>query len=74
VLWGIGAISYSLYLWQQPFMPLPGVEAAWFRTFPINLILAFAAALGSYFGIERPLRRWRARPRALPEARERLAG
>jgi peptidoglycan/LPS O-acetylase OafA/YrhL len=48
----IGQMSYSLYLWQQPF--LNRNSAAWFSAFPVNIFLAFAAALCSYYLIERP--------------------
>jgi peptidoglycan/LPS O-acetylase OafA/YrhL len=48
----IGWISYSLYLWQQPF--LNRSSSADIASFPINLGLAVACALVSYFVIERP--------------------
>jgi peptidoglycan/LPS O-acetylase OafA/YrhL len=52
----LGRISYSLYLWQQIFFP-PGWENApqWWRHWPVNLALAFAAATLSYYAIEKPL-------------------
>jgi peptidoglycan/LPS O-acetylase OafA/YrhL len=55
----VGVLSYSLYLWQQPFLNRHahlGLTA-----FPMNLALAFAAALASYYLIERPALRLRAR-------------
>jgi peptidoglycan/LPS O-acetylase OafA/YrhL len=55
----IGAISYSLYLWQQIF--LNKASGATFTTFPLNLTLAIAAALASYYLVERPALRWRQR-------------
>lgn len=55
----IGLLSYSLYLWQQPF--LDRHSDAWVTAFPINLIFAFAAAAASYYLIEQPSLRWRAR-------------
>jgi peptidoglycan/LPS O-acetylase OafA/YrhL len=58
----IGLLSYSLYLWQQLF--LNRNSAAWINAFPQNLALASAAALGSYFLLEKPLMRLRRRFRA----------
>ena len=55
----IGTLSYSLYLWQQPF--LNRHSDAWFAAFPLNVGLAFAAALVSYYLVERPVLSWRAR-------------
>jgi peptidoglycan/LPS O-acetylase OafA/YrhL len=55
----VGVLSYSLYLWQQPF--LNRHSGTWMTAFPVNLGLAFAAALGSYYLIERPALRLRAR-------------
>lgn len=48
----VGMMSYSLYLWQQPFLyrDSPAAVAA----FPLNIVLAIACALGSYYIIERP--------------------
>jgi peptidoglycan/LPS O-acetylase OafA/YrhL len=47
----LGVLSYSLYLWQQPF--LNRHSDAWINVFPQNLAFALAAALLSYFVIER---------------------
>ncbi|WIG56977.1 MAG: hypothetical protein OJF61_002765 [Rhodanobacteraceae bacterium] len=47
----LGVLSYSLYLWQQPF--LDRHSNAWVNAFPQNLAFAFVAALLSYFLIER---------------------
>jgi peptidoglycan/LPS O-acetylase OafA/YrhL len=47
----LGVLSYSLYLWQQPF--LNRHSDAWVNAFPQNLVFAFAAALLSYFVVER---------------------
>jgi peptidoglycan/LPS O-acetylase OafA/YrhL len=48
----LGVLSYSLYLWQQPFLN------PYFRsiltTFPLNVALALSAALCSYLFVERP--------------------
>jgi peptidoglycan/LPS O-acetylase OafA/YrhL len=47
----VGLLSYSLYLWQQPFLrhDYPYLINA----FPLNLALAFACALFSYHVVER---------------------
>jgi peptidoglycan/LPS O-acetylase OafA/YrhL len=55
----IGGMSYSLYLWQQPF--LQRSSSAFVHSFPVNLIATAAAALLSYYLIERPLLRLRVR-------------
>ena len=53
----IGTLSYSIYLWQQPFMhPLPGVP---WTVLPLNILAMTAAALISYYLVERPLLRAR---------------
>ncbi|MFL5910331.1 MAG: acyltransferase family protein [Gaiellaceae bacterium] len=52
----IGALSYSLYLWQIPAMWLTG----WDRPWPA-LALTAVLTLVSYYVIERPFRRPRAR-------------
>lgn len=51
----IGTLSYSLYLWQQPFAAMRG---AWEVA---ALPLAFGAAFASYAFVERPALRLRAR-------------
>jgi peptidoglycan/LPS O-acetylase OafA/YrhL len=58
----VGILSYSLYLWQQPF--LNRNSHAWVSAFPQNLAFATAAALVSYLFLERPLLRLRHRLRA----------
>jgi peptidoglycan/LPS O-acetylase OafA/YrhL len=52
VLRGIGLISYSLYLWQQPFLDR-GSSAA-ISQFPLNLVLAFSAGIVAFYLVERP--------------------
>ncbi len=44
----LGRISYSLYLWQEPFCPNPRFRPAYAIAF------AFAAAIISYYAVERP--------------------
>jgi peptidoglycan/LPS O-acetylase OafA/YrhL len=58
----VGVLSYSLYLWQQLF--LNRESSAWPNTFPQNLVFAVAAALASYFLLEKPLLDLRRRLRA----------
>lgn len=60
----LGLLSYSLYLWQQPF--LNRHSDAWVNAFPQNLVFAFAAALASYFIIERAFLGLRHRLRRVP--------
>jgi len=55
----LGSMAYSLYLWQQIF--LNRASATEFSGFPLNLTLAIAAALGSYYLVERPSLRLRRR-------------
>ena len=57
----VGVLSYSLYLWQQLF--LNRNSTAWINAFPQNLALAIAAALGSYFLLEKPFLKLRSRLR-----------
>lgn len=48
----LGVLSYSMYLWQEPFLNrLSTSPACWF---PINLMLVSAAALTSYYLVEKP--------------------
>jgi peptidoglycan/LPS O-acetylase OafA/YrhL len=51
VVW-MGRISYSLYLWQMPF--LNHQDFAWITRLPINVIATFAAATVSYYFVETP--------------------
>jgi len=51
----VGVLSYSLYLWQEPFLFF--LPHTWPTSFPQNLVLAFAAAIASYFIVEKPILR-----------------
>lgn len=51
----LGAISYSLYLWQQPFLNRND-QIHWWAAFPQNIFLALAAAASCYYFVERPVR------------------
>lgn len=55
----VGWISYSLYLWQQPFLNRTS-DASW-TAFPLNITLAVSVAVASYVLIERPSLRLRMR-------------
>jgi peptidoglycan/LPS O-acetylase OafA/YrhL len=48
----LGVVSYSLYLWQQPF--LTSLNTSWLGTPGINLVCALLAAEASYRGLEQP--------------------
>lgn len=64
----VGILSYSLYLWQEPFLYFVPKDV-WVTAFPQNLVLTFGAALASYFIVERPMLRLKdrlaSRPRVL---------
>ncbi len=53
----IGVMSYSLYLWQQPFINYS--ENVPLTYFPLNIILMILLSLLSYYIIERRFLRWR---------------
>ena len=50
----VGTISFSLYLWQQPFAN-PDLPVA--HAFPLGIVWALLAATASYFLIEKPFLR-----------------
>jgi peptidoglycan/LPS O-acetylase OafA/YrhL len=62
----VGALSYSLYLWQQPFINRHADSI--FNSFPLHLVCAFAAALASYYLVEQPVLALRARRAARKRA------
>lgn len=51
----LGILSYSSYLWQQPF--LNRHSTTWWTAFPVNVVLALLCAAGSYYVVERPFLR-----------------
>jgi peptidoglycan/LPS O-acetylase OafA/YrhL len=61
----VGILSYSLYVWQQFF--LNRESEAWINAFPQNLCFAFAAALASYYLLERPFLALRYRLRVMAD-------
>jgi peptidoglycan/LPS O-acetylase OafA/YrhL len=62
----IGALSYSLYLWQQPFVNRHADSII--NAFPFHLVFALAAALLSYYLVEQPMLALRARRAARKQA------
>jgi peptidoglycan/LPS O-acetylase OafA/YrhL len=52
----VGRLSYSLYLWQQLFIPISWAPQTLgiIQMFPFNVVLAFSAASLSYYFVERP--------------------
>jgi peptidoglycan/LPS O-acetylase OafA/YrhL len=48
----VGWLSYSVYLWQQPF--LDRSSASPLAAFPLNILLAIGFAVFSYVAVERP--------------------
>jgi len=73
----LGAVSYSLYLWQQLFLVWDSARVPVLKplqNFPLGLVAAFTCAWASFAFVERPLialgRRWSgsAVPRAVPAA------
>ncbi len=54
----LGTLSYSLYLWQEPF--LNHYRPTHVTTYPLNLGLAFGCAVASFYLIEQPILTWRA--------------
>jgi peptidoglycan/LPS O-acetylase OafA/YrhL len=60
----VGVLSYSIYLWQQPFARDQGVLVT---KVPFNLILIAICALLSFYLVERPalrFRKWLQRPKS----------
>lgn len=52
IMSAVGVLSYSLYLWQQLFTRY-GFQTV-LGSFPLNVVMSFAAALLSYLLIEKP--------------------
>jgi peptidoglycan/LPS O-acetylase OafA/YrhL len=55
----VGKLSYSLYIWQELFLLTQrgGEPLGWLNRPPLNYAMVFAAALASYYLIERPAKR-----------------
>ncbi len=59
----IGRISYGIYIWQGLFLRTgPGSEML-FQQFPFNILLTLVVAILSFYLLEKPLQKWRARYR-----------
>jgi len=54
----VGVLSYSIYLWQQPFI---FKRPMWVTHFPQNLFLIFVCAMFSYYIIEKPFLKLKSR-------------
>lgn len=66
----LGRISYSAYLWHYPIMWHLGVidgHVGWLLAIG-SLAISLAAAMVSYYHIERPILRWRDRPPVMAQA------
>ncbi|GLS92053.1 hypothetical protein GCM10007916_31230 [Psychromonas marina] len=55
----LGGMSYSLYLWQEPF--LNSWVTDWYASWPVNVLLTFVFACFSYYMVEKPLMRFKYR-------------
>ncbi len=56
----LGLWSYSVYLWQQPFLHRND-QVSWWTAFPVNLLATLLFAAASYYAVERPTLRLRER-------------
>jgi peptidoglycan/LPS O-acetylase OafA/YrhL len=63
----LGMLSYSIYLWQQPF--LGSILPLWLFKFPANLVIIAILACGSYYFVEQPFLRLKARFERTKDAR-----
>jgi peptidoglycan/LPS O-acetylase OafA/YrhL len=55
----IGVLSYSIYLWQEAFLNRGSSSVV--CAFPLNILLTLGAATMSYYAVEQPFLRLRAR-------------
>ncbi|WP_460972038.1 acyltransferase family protein [Spirosoma migulaei] len=55
----VGVLSYSLYVWQQLFLTTK--INSWTNIFPQNLLIVFVVAFFSYYMIEKPILKLKAR-------------
>ena len=54
----IGVISYSIYVWQQPFWAIAGNFRRPLGLTTVMFTVAILLALLSYYSLEQPMRRW----------------
>lgn len=67
----LGVLSYSIYIWQQPFSTSPAelnLPFGWYYHFPIWLVCSLVVAVVSYHCLERPLMALRSRWRPTPSS------
>jgi peptidoglycan/LPS O-acetylase OafA/YrhL len=60
----IGVLSYSIYIWQQIFctkVETFGLGNVWWMSYPGWLVAVIVTATGSYYGLEKPMLKLRAR-------------
>lgn len=57
----LGALSYSLYLWQELFLVQWRPPVSVLQTFPASVVMALACAAASYRFVEQPFLRLKAR-------------
>jgi peptidoglycan/LPS O-acetylase OafA/YrhL len=55
----VGVLSYSIYLWQQPFLKPHSDQ--WYTQGPVNLVFIAVLAMASYLLVERPMLRLKER-------------
>jgi peptidoglycan/LPS O-acetylase OafA/YrhL len=69
----LGVLSYSIYIWQQPFFSQP-VDLGWtspgILAFPFNIFGAISVAMLSFHAIEKPLLKLRAKFRMATAAQK----
>ena len=51
----LGRISYSLYIWQMPFLVEGERPLGLLQSFPLALVLPFLCAVASYYCLEKPM-------------------
>jgi peptidoglycan/LPS O-acetylase OafA/YrhL len=67
----VGVLSYSLYLWQQPF--LDRTQNHLWTSFPLNIGLAVGCAYLSYRLVEQPMLRFKVASTRRNKIREKSA-